>query len=541
LQLVGAEPIGLGDLRIVILKAGSTVAEIAERRGDFERWIRDRTGDAFRGEWATCDVRGESALPSARDADAFVVTGSSSSVTERAPWMLRTEELLRDVVAAGTPLLGICFGHQMLAQALGGEVAKNPRGREIGTVRVARLGDDPLFAGLPDAFDVNATHVDTVVKPPPGAEVLATTALDAVAAFRVGASVRAVQFHPEFDADVMRGYLRARANLVREEGGDPEALVACVQDGAPGRDILRNFARWVAARAGVAAASLVVAGSLGCDKCGGGGTTSKEADPAAVEQAKTLVAEIDKARREAMVSARGTVRPSTAGAPCPVTFDPIFSRDEATPDPLRGGDKTKKAWGGYDVPRYDPKADDLLGGFADELCAIEGVGIEYAEESAVKPGPLAFSLREALRGTPSEWQVKDILDGTRHPVDYELVIDAEVPPKLVSDKEFEPGFLKGRFYAWDNQKRTIVCSASVLVASSDALLVEYNGPAGTEEAGVDNQAKSGLVSDLREQAFAQVKKKLVAVEAGAATEASASSGAASDAGPKDAGRDGARR
>jgi GMP synthase (glutamine-hydrolysing) len=235
-------------MRMIILAAGSTVPAIAERRGDFERWIREKTGDAWPGSWAVHDVRTTAPLPGPRAADAFVITGSSSSVTERAPWMLRAEALVRDIVSAQVPLLGICFGHQMIAQALGGQVEKNPRGREIGTVRVERRADDPLFAGLPRTFDVNATHVDAVVKLPPRAEVLATTSLDPVAAFRVGPRVKAVQFHPEFDADVMRGYLRARAHLVESEGKDPKALLAAVHEGTRGRDVLRGFARSVAAR-----------------------------------------------------------------------------------------------------------------------------------------------------------------------------------------------------------------------------------------------------------------------------------------------------
>jgi GMP synthase (glutamine-hydrolysing) len=158
------------------------------------------------------------------------------------------EHLIRELSHARTPVLGVCFGHQILAQALGGEVARNPRGREIGTVRVQRVADDPIFAGLPRSFDVHATHVDAVARLPPGAEILATTSLDDVAAFRVGTTVKAVQFHPEFDADVMRGYLRARAHLVRAEGGDPDALLARVHDGVRGPDVLRNFASRVVAR-----------------------------------------------------------------------------------------------------------------------------------------------------------------------------------------------------------------------------------------------------------------------------------------------------
>lgn len=235
-------------MRIVVLVCGNTVPAIAERRGEFDRWIREQTGDAWRGDWVVQEARGTQPLPGPRDADAFVLTGSSSSVTERAPWMLRVEGLVRELVRARTPVLGLCFGHQILAQALGGEVVRNPRGREIGTVRVRRVADDPIFAGLPRSFDVHATHVDAVAKLPPGAEVLATTSLDDVAAFRVGAAVKAVQFHPEFDADVMRGYLRARAHLVRDEGGDPDALLARVHDGVRGRDVLRNFASRVVPR-----------------------------------------------------------------------------------------------------------------------------------------------------------------------------------------------------------------------------------------------------------------------------------------------------
>jgi GMP synthase (glutamine-hydrolysing) len=215
------------------------------RRGDYPRWIRAQTGDGWAGTWAARDLRGDGCvLPGPRDADAFVITGSASSVTERAPWILRAEQLVRAIVGARRPLLGICFGHQIIARALGGEVVRNPRGREIGTMPLQRVADDPIFAGLPRAFDVHGTHADVVARLPPGAEVLATTPRDPVAAFRVGDRARGVQFHPEFDADVMRGYLRVRSGALRDEGGDPDALLAEVHDGARGRDILRNFARW---------------------------------------------------------------------------------------------------------------------------------------------------------------------------------------------------------------------------------------------------------------------------------------------------------
>src|SRR6185436_4711220 len=124
----------------------------------------------------------------------------ASSVTERAPWMLRTEEFLRGASAANVPILGICFGHQLLGQALGGRVEKNPNGREIGTVRLSLEDEarrDPLFGELPQAVDINMTHVDTVGVRPESARVLATTRLELTAAFRIeGRRTWGVQFHP---------------------------------------------------------------------------------------------------------------------------------------------------------------------------------------------------------------------------------------------------------------------------------------------------------------------------------------------------------
>jgi GMP synthase (glutamine-hydrolysing) len=226
---------------LCILVAGNTVPALAERRGEFATWIRDGVGDAWAGDWIEVDIRTDAPLPAVGDVDGFFITGSSSSVTERAPWMLRAEGYIREIDAAGTPLLGICFGHQLIAQALGGDVQKNPRGREIGTVQVNVTESDPLFGGEPREIDANASHVDSVAKVPERARVLASTSLDPVAAFAVGDAIRAVQFHPEFDGDVMRGYLTARAHLVRGEGLDADAILANAKDAPQALALLRAF------------------------------------------------------------------------------------------------------------------------------------------------------------------------------------------------------------------------------------------------------------------------------------------------------------
>jgi GMP synthase (glutamine-hydrolysing) len=228
---------------IIVLRAGDAVPSVSARRGDFPAWIMRTVGAAWGGAWEVHDVRTEAPLPPIAAAAAFVMTGSSSSVTERAPWMLRAEAYVREIAGAEVPFFGICFGHQLAAQALGGEVSLNPRGREIGTVPVRRLAEDAIFEGVGRELAVNATHKDTVTRLPEGARVLAASELEPTQAFAIGRAIRCVQFHPEIDGDAMRGYVEARAHLIAEEGGDAEAIRARSVDAPDGEETLRNFVR----------------------------------------------------------------------------------------------------------------------------------------------------------------------------------------------------------------------------------------------------------------------------------------------------------
>ena len=241
-------------MKLVILRTGDVIAEVAARRGEFAAWIRAGIGAAWSGDWIEVDMRGGETLPRAHEASGFIITGSVSSVTERAPWMLRAEDYVRGLIAAKAPLLGICFGHQLIAQAMGGTVGRNPRGREIGTTDLRICMDDPLFAGLSGSFAVNSSHVDSVVMLPPGARVLATTLLEPVTAFALGESTRGVQFHPEMDGDAVRHYIRVRADRMKTEGLDPDAHHAVAVDAPRAVEIMRNFVRGFVMKRAVAAA-----------------------------------------------------------------------------------------------------------------------------------------------------------------------------------------------------------------------------------------------------------------------------------------------
>ncbi|MEP7123049.1 MAG: glutamine amidotransferase [Byssovorax sp.] len=230
---------GLGK-KILVVKTGEPVPKIAEKRGQFADLIAGSIGPMFAGEYAVVDVRTEEA-PSPRTVDAIVITGSAANVPNRDAWILRTEAWLREVVAVGTPVFGICFGHQLLAQALGGEVQKNPRGREIGTIAVERTDEDSIFEGLPTRFTANVTHIDTVVRLPPGAVGLARSPLEDYQAIRFTPTCYGVQFHPEIDAEVMRGYVETRREILASEGFDVDAMLLEIGEGDPGRRTLQNF------------------------------------------------------------------------------------------------------------------------------------------------------------------------------------------------------------------------------------------------------------------------------------------------------------
>lgn len=228
---------------LLIVKLGSTFPAFAESHGDFEDWMQTRLG-LPPGQVAVVDARRQP-LPEPGTVRGVILTGSHAMVTDREAWSERTAAWIPAVLEARVPLLGICYGHQLIAHALGGEVGPNPCGREVGTVEIAcreAASDDPLFHGLPGTIRGQACHAQSVLRLPPGATWLASSRLDPHQAYAIGGTAWGVQFHPEFDVAAVEMYLDRSAGALREQGVDVAQLRNSVAPTPHAEQLLRRFA-----------------------------------------------------------------------------------------------------------------------------------------------------------------------------------------------------------------------------------------------------------------------------------------------------------
>ncbi|AGG90893.1 glutamine amidotransferase [Rhodanobacter denitrificans] len=230
---------------VLIVRTGRAPNPIRARHGDFPHWFRLGAGLHPR-QLQVIDVAAGEALPAPREVAGAIITGSAAMVTERSTWSERTAGWIRDAMDIELPLFGVCYGHQLMAHALGGRVDYLPGGREIGTqtIEVSMLATrDPLAASLPARFRAHTTHEQSVVEPPDRATVLARSTRDPHQLLRYGPHALSVQFHPEFNAEVMRAYIRRKQADLRLEGADPEKIFSAVAATPIARQLLRRFSR----------------------------------------------------------------------------------------------------------------------------------------------------------------------------------------------------------------------------------------------------------------------------------------------------------
>lgn len=233
---------------LIIVKTGSTFTAIRQQHGDFEHWIAEAVAHAApQLPLRVLDVTGEPELPALDKIAGIIITGSNAMVSERAAWSQRLVPWLQLLHRAGKPMLGICFGHQLLAHALGGRVDYHPQGIEIGSHTIElneQAQSDPLFKSLPASFPAQLVHRQSALALPPQAVVLASSAHEAHQAFRLQ-NTWGVQFHPEFSSAAMAAYVHCMQQDLQADNIDCQRLLEKIEETPASASLLARFAALV--------------------------------------------------------------------------------------------------------------------------------------------------------------------------------------------------------------------------------------------------------------------------------------------------------
>ena len=170
--------------------------------------------------------------------DAVVISGSQSSVYEDRAWITQLATWVEDAIHTGIPMLGVCWGHQLLAQILGGRVEGSDY--ELGYVEIKQRGSDAFFSDVPETFTAFATHSDYVIQLPDSATVLAENDAS-IQSFRHG-SLFTTQFHPEYDEETARAMIGSKS---LPEATVKRALASCTEENVKAaqevKRVFRNF------------------------------------------------------------------------------------------------------------------------------------------------------------------------------------------------------------------------------------------------------------------------------------------------------------
>ena len=228
--------------KLYIIKCGSTFDSIKNDFKDFEHWIIDKFENKDKNI-VIINAQENEKLPTLTKNDAVILTGSHSMVTHEESWSLEVEKWLPKLIEDEVPLLAICYGHQLLAKSLGGVSGYHENGLEIGSVEInleENAKDDKIFSKLENSFKAHTIHSQTVIELPKNAIRLAFNSHDKNHAFRVGSCAWGVQFHPEFDENIMNLYIN---EVAKKKDLDVEKLTSKSENTHISTSILKEFER----------------------------------------------------------------------------------------------------------------------------------------------------------------------------------------------------------------------------------------------------------------------------------------------------------
>ena len=172
--------------------------------------------------------------------DGYVITGSPSGAYETDPWILELMDFVRQAYQLGKKLVGICFGHQIIAQALGGHVEKSAKGWGLGLKPFAMTSSKSWMTEPAPHCALYFVHQDQVIDLPPQAEHLAGNDFCPNVMYAIGEQVLGVQGHPEFTQQIMQDIFQRHVDLQGSELY--ETAVSSVENGRPDN---QRFAQWI--------------------------------------------------------------------------------------------------------------------------------------------------------------------------------------------------------------------------------------------------------------------------------------------------------
>ena len=230
--------------KLLIIKTGDTFPEIKAAHGDFE----DMFASSLEGidvDITVYDARDQNPLPALANFQGVIITGSHAMSTDCEPWSERLLPYIKEMLATRTPTLGVCYGHQLIAKALGGEIDFHPEGPQAGSTEITltEAGKaDRLLGESPGAFKVNAGNSQRISQLPNEAIVLAGNDFEPHQAVKFGEAMWGLQFHPEFNRSVTCAYIDRTAEVLTKHRRDAKSITASCINTRESKDILRNFA-----------------------------------------------------------------------------------------------------------------------------------------------------------------------------------------------------------------------------------------------------------------------------------------------------------
>ncbi|WDZ98254.1 glutamine amidotransferase [Herbaspirillum sp. WKF16] len=228
---------------VLIIQTGDSNQTLRSSYGGYAQQIRCAAG-LCDSDIQTITVYEGEELGSPESYRAVFITGSPAMVTDKEDWSERTAEWIRDAARQDTPMFGICYGHQLLTYAFGGEVGYNPAGRAAGTMHVETFDccrKDELLGVLPEQFPAHMLHMQSVLRPPKDAIVMARSPMDPHHVIKHKHNVYSTQFHPEFSPAFVRAHLNYYAEVYRGCGIDARALCDKVSETPQSTGLLRRF------------------------------------------------------------------------------------------------------------------------------------------------------------------------------------------------------------------------------------------------------------------------------------------------------------